>query len=176
MLFDDWQSLLSVLVKGVLGFVILVALLRVSGKRTLAKFNAFDLVVTFTIGSVLATIILSSQVSVAEGALALALIVVLQFTTSWLAVNSNTFRGLLKSQPTLLVYDGQLLRDNMKRERIAEVEVVAVMREQGVHDLSQVKAMVLETEGDVSVLLQNGDDPTAALKVSGISLPAKTKG
>lgn len=176
MLFDDWQSLLSVLVKGVLGFVILVALLRVSGKRTLAKFNAFDLVVTFTIGSVLATIILSSQVSVAEGALALALIVVLQFTTSWLAVNSNTFRGLLKSQPTLLVYDGQLLRDNMKRERIAEVEVVAVMREQGVHDLSQVKAMVLETEGDVSVLLQNGDDPTAALKVSGISLPAKTMG
>lgn len=174
MWFDDWSSLLSIAVKAVIGFAGLVFLLRVGGKRLLARLNAFDMVVTFTVGSLLASMIISSQVSVAEGLVALSVLLALAVATSFLATRSAAFRRLIKSQPTLLVYDGAYLRANMKRERIAEVEIAAVMRSQGVHDLADVKAMILETEGDISVLTRDGGDRTGSLAISGIDIPAES--
>lgn len=74
MLFDGWYGLLRVLVVGVSAYVRLVALLRLTGKRTLSKMNAFDLIVTVALGSTLATVLLSGDVALAEGMLALALL------------------------------------------------------------------------------------------------------
>lgn len=67
MFFDGWTGLLRVLVVGTLAYAALVLLLRVSGKRTLSKMNAFDLVVTVALGSTLATVLLSRDVALAEG-------------------------------------------------------------------------------------------------------------
>ena len=173
MWFDDWSSLASIVAKALIGFVGLVFLVRIGGKRLLAKLNAFDLVVSFTVGSLLASMILSSQVAVVEGLLALTVLVALAAATSFLASRSRGFRTLIKSQPTLLVYDGDYLRANMRRERIAEVEIAAVMRNHGVHDLADVKAMVLETEGDISVLRRDGDGKAGSLSISGIDIPGR---
>ena len=78
MWFDSWSDLVRVAVIGASAYVTVVVVLRLSGKRTLAKLNAFDLVVTVALGSTLATILLSSDVSWAEGALALAMLALLQ--------------------------------------------------------------------------------------------------
>ncbi|MFC7550478.1 hypothetical protein [Plantactinospora sp. GCM10030261] len=94
-------DLLRLLVVAVLVYPALVVILRVSGKRTLSKLNAFDLVVTVALGSTLATILLSRDVSLAEGALALALLVGLQYLVAVLAVRWPPSQRLLKSQPTL---------------------------------------------------------------------------
>ena len=67
MFFDGWAGLLRVLVVGALAYAALVLLLRVSGKRTLSKMNAFDLVVTVALGSTLATVLPSRDVALAEG-------------------------------------------------------------------------------------------------------------
>jgi uncharacterized membrane protein YcaP (DUF421 family) len=75
MLFDDWAALGRVLLVGTAAYVSLVAILRISGKRTLTKFNAFDFVVTVALGSTLATVLLSKSTSLAEGIVALALLV-----------------------------------------------------------------------------------------------------
>lgn len=69
MLFSGWENLLRTLVVGVLAYVSLVVFLRISGKRTLSKMNAFDLIVTVALGSTLATVLLSKDVALAEGAL-----------------------------------------------------------------------------------------------------------
>ena len=74
MYFNGWESLLRTLVVGVLAYVSLVVFLRISGKRTLSKMNAFDLIVTVALGSTLATVLLSKDVALAEGALAFALL------------------------------------------------------------------------------------------------------
>ena len=71
MLFDSWAGLGRVLLVGTLAYVALVLLLRISGKRTLSKLNAFDLVVTVALGSTLATVLLSKTVALAEGVLAI---------------------------------------------------------------------------------------------------------
>jgi uncharacterized membrane protein YcaP (DUF421 family) len=67
MIFDGWGSIARTAIVGVLAYAALVVLLRISGKRTLAKMNAFDLVVTVALGSTLATILLSKEVSLASG-------------------------------------------------------------------------------------------------------------
>lgn len=171
MWFDDWSSLLQIVVKATIGFAALVLLLRVAGKRAITKLNAFDLVLVFTVGSILATTILNTQTTISEGLLALALLVGLQWLTAWLSTRSSGFRALIKSEPTLLAYDGKLLLANLRRERIAEVEVQAALRQNGIHDLAGAKAVVLETEGEISVLKNDGGDPTASLGVSGIDVP-----
>jgi uncharacterized membrane protein YcaP (DUF421 family) len=70
MFFNGWQSLLRTLVVGVLAYVALMVILRLSGNRTLSKMNAFDFIVTIALGSTLATVLLSSDVALAEGVLA----------------------------------------------------------------------------------------------------------
>jgi len=175
MWFDDWDSLLQIAIKAIVGFAALVALLRVFGKRSIAKLNAFDLVLVFTVGSILATTILNSQTTISEGLLALLMLVLLQWATAWLSTRSQGFRSLIKSQPTLLAYDGKMLRDNMQRERIAEIELLAALRQQGIHDVADVKAAVLETEGDISVLKVDGGDPSASLRISGIDIPGQVR-
>lgn len=78
MFWDGWYDLARVAVVGRAGYLALIALLRISGKRTLAKLNAFDFVVTVALGSTLATVLLTSTVSLAEGVTALGLLVGLQ--------------------------------------------------------------------------------------------------
>jgi uncharacterized membrane protein YcaP (DUF421 family) len=88
MLFQNWTGLWRVLVVGALAYCALVFLLRVSGKRTLSKMNAFDFVVTVALGSTLAAVFLSKNVALAEGVLAFALLIGLQFVITWLSVRS----------------------------------------------------------------------------------------
>ncbi len=151
MLFDNWGGLVRVLVVGVLAYVGLVLLLRVSGKRTLSKMNAFDLVVTVALGSTLATILLSKSVALAEGVLALTLLIFLQFGVTWLSVRSSTFQRLVKNEPRLLFYEGRFLRDAMRAERVTEEEIESAMRQQGIASLEEAAA-VLETDGSVTVI------------------------
>lgn len=152
MLFDSWAGLGRVLTVGTLAYVALVAILRISGKRTLTKLNAFDLVVTVALGSTLATVLLSKSVALAEGVLAMALLVLLQFVITWLSVRSPGFQSLVKSEPTLLVHRGRFLDGAMRSQRITRDEVMAALRSNGVPDAADVAAVVLETDGTMAVI------------------------
>ena len=77
-----------------------------SGKRTLAKLNAFDLVVTVAMGSTLATALLSKQTTQADGVAAFGVLIGLQFVVTWLSVRSQWFGDLVRLEPRLLAYRG----------------------------------------------------------------------
>jgi uncharacterized membrane protein YcaP (DUF421 family) len=165
MFFDTWADLARVAVVGTLAYATLVLLLRASGKRTLTKLNAFDLVVTVALGSTLATVLLSKDVSLAEGILALALLIALQFGITWLSVRSPRFQAFIKAEPKLLLHQGHFLDRALRSERITREEVLAAMRADGAADLSEVAAVVLETDGTISVLSRgriDGEDSTLA--------------
>lgn len=151
MFYDGWQGLVRVLVVGTCAYVALVLLLRVSGKRTLAKLNAFDFVVTVALGSTLATVLLSSSVALVEGVAALVLLVALQYGVAWLSVRSRRVESLVKSEPTLVYADG-FLPAAMRRERVTEDELRQAARSAGHADLGSVRAAVLETDGTLSLL------------------------
>jgi len=151
MWFDSWYDLFRLLVVGPVAYVSLVLLLRVSGKRTLAKLNAFDLVVTVALGSTLATVLLSSTVSIAEGVLGMLLLVGLQYAVAWTQVRVPAVRRAVGSEPTLLYRDG-FLDDALRRQRMTREEVLHAARTASHPDLSDVAAVVLETDGTLSVL------------------------
>ena len=152
MFFDGWSDLLRILVVGLCAYAGLVLILRITGKRTLSKMNAFDFVVTVALGSTLASAVLSSDVSVSEALLAFALLCALQFAITFLSVRSQHFQHLIKSEPALLVYRGAMLSDALRRERVTEDEILAALRASGKATLSAAYAVVLETDGSFSVL------------------------
>jgi len=162
MLFDSWAGLGRVLLVGTLAYVTLVLLLRVSGKRTLSKLNAFDLVVTVALGSTLATVLLSNSVALAEGVLALALLIFLQYAIAWLSARSPKFQALIKAEPTLLLHRGRFLEGAMKAERITHEEILAALRASGAAEVSGVAAVVLETDGTLSVIPNAGASASMA--------------
>jgi uncharacterized membrane protein YcaP (DUF421 family) len=165
MFFDDWYGLLRVALVGASAYFALVLMLRVSGKRTLSKMNAFDFVVTVAVGSTLATVMLSKTVALAEGVLALSLLIALQYLITWLSVRSQVIDRLVKSEPALLLHRGRFLAGAMKSARVSEVEILAAVRKHGESDVGAVLAVVLETDGSFSVVTRQADgSPASALK------------
>lgn len=102
MFFQDWQGIVRTIIVGILAYAVLVLALRISGKRTLAKLNAFDLVVTVALGSTLSAIVLQESVALAEGAVALALLIIAQYAVTFISVRSTGFAQLVRSEPALL--------------------------------------------------------------------------
>lgn len=150
--FDNWSGMLRVVVVGTAAYGVLVFMLRISGKRTLSKMNAFDLVITVALGSTLATVLLSATVPLLEGVLALALLICLQFAITWLSVRWDRFEKLIASEPTLLVHDGRYLDATLRRQRVTREEIGAALRKNGKADISNVRTVVLETNGTITVV------------------------
>ena len=166
--FSDWATIGRTIAVGTAAYVALVALLRVSGNRTLSKMNAFDFVVTVALGSTLATVLLSRDVALAEGVVALALLIGLQFAITWLSVRSDRVRRMVKAEPVLVAHRGAVLADASRRARVTRAEVDAAVRAAGLASLADVEAVVLETEGSLSVIEARDGDPTAARDVEAI--------
>jgi uncharacterized membrane protein YcaP (DUF421 family) len=152
LLFNSWSDLGRVLVLGVLGYISLVLLLRISGNRTLSKLNAFDFIVTIALGSTFGSFILNKEISLAEGVMGFIVLIGMQHVVSWLTIRSTTIKRIVKSEPSLLYYNQEYLVDSMKRSRIAKAEIEQSVRNQGYATLEDVEAVVLETDGSLSII------------------------
>ena len=152
MLFQDWEGIGRTLFVGVLAYVCLVCFLRISGKRTLAKLNAFDLVVTVALGSTLSAILLQESIPLAEGATALGLLIVMQYLVTFTSVRWSGIAHTVRSQPSLLARNGEFCRDAMRRERVTEEEVRSAIRANGGREVENTSAVILESDGSISVV------------------------
>jgi uncharacterized membrane protein YcaP (DUF421 family) len=114
--------------------------------------NAFDLVVTVALGSTLATILLSRDVALAEGLLAMALLLGLQTLVAWLSSRSQRVNQLIKSRSSVLYDAGHFDTEKMLEERITKQDVMSAVRSQGLPSLEMVERVVLESNGELSVV------------------------
>ncbi|RZM19048.1 MAG: DUF421 domain-containing protein [Pedobacter sp.] len=151
LLFKNWESVWHVAVCAILAYLILFLFIRISGKRTLAKLTAFDFVVTVTLGSTLSSMILG-KVTLAEGSAALVIIITMQYILAWTARESNTLEKVINSSPTLVFYRGTFLEDAMKKEVLTREEIYAEIRKYRMLDVDQVEAVVMELNGDLTVI------------------------
>lgn len=163
MFFESWAGVVRTIIVGISAYAVLILLLRISGKRTLSKMNAFDFVVTVALGSTLATVMLSKDTPLAEGILALALLILLQFVITWLSVRSKTVSNIVKAEPRLLYHGSEFLREAMKAERVNEEEILQAMRSQGFSGPEEVGAVVLETNGNLNIIRNPPDNKTEVL-------------
>lgn len=162
--FNGWGNLLRVLVVGILAYAALVFFLRISGNRTLSKMNAFDLIVTVALGSTLATVLLSKDVALAEGAVAMALLISLQFIITWFSVRTAWVRRLVTGEPLMLLYRGEFITTSMQKARVTQDEVQSAIRGSGIANVTAVEAVVLETDGSMSVIKPNAESSHSSLE------------
>jgi uncharacterized membrane protein YcaP (DUF421 family) len=165
MFFEDFAGLARIVVAAVVAYAWLVLALRVAGKRSLAELNAFDLVVTVALGSTFATVVLSKDVPLLEGILALAVLAVLQWIVSRLSVSSSWFKRLVRSDPRLLFEHGSYRERAMASERVTRSEVDAAIRSAGLGRPEGVGAVVLETDGSLSVIASGAAELTILANV-----------
>lgn len=150
--FESWESILRIICITPLAYVAMVFLLRVSGKRTLSKMNAFDFVVTIALGSVLASVALNQNIPLADGVTAILLFIGFQFLLTWLSVRVKAVKTLITSRPSLIFYKGSFLYQAMKKERITVEEIYSAARQKGLSTLDGIDMIILETTGDIAII------------------------
>jgi uncharacterized membrane protein YcaP (DUF421 family) len=155
---------LNTIALGTIAYIAIIVMLQISGKRTLSKWNSFDFVVTIAFGSILASILLTAKDSFGTGILGFGLLVLFQYILTWVAVRSSWVQKLIKAEPALLLHKGQFQKDVMKRERVAEGEVLAALRASGISAIEDADAVVLETDGSFSVIKDLSNSTASALR------------
>jgi len=164
MFFDNWFDLLRVLLMTLTSYGATVLILRVSGARALSKLNAFDFVVTIALGSILASTILLKDISLTEGILALLGLVGLQWIVTRCSNLSQRFANIFRSQPRLLLRDGDFIDRALAEERVTCNEVEAAIRKKGHGRIEEVTAVVLESDGTLSVICEGSAADCTALR------------
>lgn len=136
-----------------IGLAWVMLLIRIVGLRSLSKMTNFDFVMTVALGSVLAAAVTADKWTVfGQCLLAMTGLFLVQWLVARARRDSDTFEGAIQNEPVFLMRDGQFCEDALKSTRVARSDVIAKLREANVLALSEVRAVVLETTGDVSVL------------------------
>ncbi|MGJ8592826.1 MAG: DUF421 domain-containing protein [Aquaticitalea sp.] len=158
-LFAITEKSLFLIVCSSIGIYIAVILYtRLFGKRSFSKLSSFDFAMTVAVGSMIATTVLSDSVSFADGAIGLLMVYALQLIAAFLR-RYKWFRDLIDNTPTLLMDGDVMLWDNMKSVRVTEGDIRSKLRESNVSELSEVKAVIFETTGDIVVLHKQHNRP-----------------
>jgi uncharacterized membrane protein YcaP (DUF421 family) len=151
-LFNGFQSVLRIVLVGTGVYLGLVLLIRVSGKQSLAKRTGYGLSVTVALGSVLATSLLPSQVSLVDGLLGFALLLSLQHLLSVGVARFKPIEYIAATRPRLVLSQGEPDEAAMGRERLTLGDLRAAARAHGFASLEQIDAMILESDGTLSVI------------------------
>jgi uncharacterized membrane protein YcaP (DUF421 family) len=173
--FGGWYNVERTVTLSVIGFFALIALLRVSGKRTLSKLNVFDFVFVVAVGSVFASTIISKDVTLVEGIAALTTLVVIQLVLAELAARWPLAERIINGEPTLLLSHGTFIPRALKRERITEEEVRAAIRGKGVTRVEDVDAVVLENDGTLTVAWTSKEPGATETALVDATVPGGTR-
>ena len=142
-----WETVVSV----ILIFFAVIIITRIVGLRSFAKFTTFDFAFTVAVGSIISSI-LTSSVSVVQGMTAVAGLLVLTAVVAYLQRQYDFVDKAVSNEPLLLMDGRDILEENLKSARVSRSQLIAKLREANVLNFGQVKYVVLETTGDISVL------------------------
>jgi uncharacterized membrane protein YcaP (DUF421 family) len=146
------EPVIRVLFIALAGYVTLLALLRLSGQRTLAQMTAMDLVITVTLGSAFGRVITAREVALVEVLAAFGALVLLQWLVAQFWGRARRLRRSVAVWPTLVFYDGEPIREALARHRLLEDDLYTAARQQGMGSLEDVQAVIFEANGAFTVL------------------------
>ena len=154
----SWHTALIILCSTIGIYIAVILFTRISGKRSFSKMSSFDFAMTVAVGSIVASTILSSSVKMIEGIIGLAIVYILQIGIA-LARRNKSFQSIVDNSPLLLMDGNKIISANLLKARVTEGDLRSKLREANVTELSQIKAVIFETTGDISVLHKEDDSP-----------------
>jgi len=155
-IYKNYFELIDIALVAVLVFSVVIVYTRFVGLRSFAKMTSVDFATTIAVGSMIASVILPPKSSIIGGLFGIFMIYLLQYVTSVLKVRSKWFPIVIENCPVIVMKNGSIDHKALKKVNMAESDLIAKLREANVLKLSEVKAVVFESTGDVSVL--HGDD------------------
>ncbi|MGE5542541.1 MAG: DUF421 domain-containing protein [Bacillota bacterium] len=154
-----WKDLLIVAYRTVAVYVFCLAAMRLVGKRSIGQMAAFDLVVVIIMGSVAAIPIEEKSVRLVDAGLCIAILALLEFIVGTLNIRYRTLEKITQGQSTVLVQDGRILKENLRREKITLSDLYISLREKDIDNVQDVQLAVLEPNGRVSVIKKKEKQP-----------------
>ena len=143
-------------------YLVLIAAVRLMGKRQLGQLEASEFVVTMLAANLAALPIEDPEFSMAEGICAIVTLLILERILSVAAMRSLWFRKVLCGKPVILIENGKILLANLRRTRVHLDELTEHLRQKDVLDLNSVQFAILETDGNLSVFPYPGERPASA--------------
>jgi uncharacterized membrane protein YcaP (DUF421 family) len=152
MFFQSWWEIGRAVVVTTAAFFFIVAVMRLVGHRALAKMSPFDMLFTVALGSIVANLAVTKGVTVAATAASISTLLAWQEGVRWFQARKLTMHHLVRQPPRVLLWDGQLLEDRLLADSISADEVRAAVRRAGLMSLLQAQIVVLENDGEWSVV------------------------
>lgn len=146
------ENFTDILLRASVVYLFMVAAIRLFGKKELSQLSVTDLVFILLISNAVQNAMLGPDTSLAGGVLAALCLFVLNYLLKLVMYRSKKVKSLIEGEPVMLVYKGNLIEDNMAKEKITRDELEAVVREHGVSSIENVELAILEIDGNISVL------------------------
>lgn len=147
---------MDIVARATVMFVLLYVLLRLMGKRELGQLTPFELVVMIVLGDLIQQGVTHNDFSLTGALLAISTFAFLAILMSWLTYLSPRAEKLLDGEPRVVIRDGVLIKDNLRRDRMTQNEVESEMRLAGIAHMDQVAWAILEPQGKIS-FIKNDD-------------------
>lgn len=144
----------EILARGTVVFFIITLVFRYMPKRQTGNLSPNDMIALVIVGSLAADAIMGEAKSVPDLLLMILVILAWDYLFNLADYYVPNFRRITQDSPTLLIHQGVLLKDNLRKEMLTEAELAASLRKQGVSDMSRVQQAVLEADGQISVVVK----------------------
>lgn len=151
-----------ILIRSIVAFFVLLALTRIMGKKQLSQLTFFDYIVGITIGSIAATMSVDQNVKISNGLISLIIWGIIPILLGYIGLKSRAFIRLTDGRPSIVVREGKVLEEEMKKNQLAIEELMMQLREKGVFKLDDVEMAIFETNGELSVMRKTDADPITA--------------
>ncbi len=143
-------------------YVVLIVGLRLTGKRQIGELEPNELVLTMLLSDLAAVPMQDFGIPLVNGVLPIVTILCLSMLMSYFSLRSIRFRTLVCGKPTIIIRSGKIQQSAMRHNRLTLDELLEELRCQGITDISSVKYAILETSGQLSVLLRSDCQPLTA--------------
>ncbi|MFM1653452.1 DUF421 domain-containing protein [Brevibacillus sp. B_LB10_24] len=153
---------LNIVIRSIGSLLFLFLLAKILGKRQLRQLTYIEYIVGISIGEIVGFIATDLEGSWQMGFLAMAIIAMFPVVLQWISMKSKSIRNVVEGNSTVLIKDGKVLEDNMKKERLCTDDLMEHLRMKNVFRVADVEFAVLESNGDVSVLLKSENQPLTA--------------
>lgn len=156
------QEWLIVSLRTILTIVVLFFMTKLLGKRQVSQLSLFEYITGITIGSLAATIPIEMDGGWHLGLISLVVWVLFSLGIEFLTIKSKKARNLLDGKSTVLIKDGKILEENLKKERLTTEELMEQLRSKDVFRVADVEFALIESSGEVNVLLTKENQPLTA--------------
>jgi uncharacterized membrane protein YcaP (DUF421 family) len=150
---------LEVVIRTLVAVIVLFTLTKLLGKRQVSQLSVFEYITGITIGSITAYVSLDLDTNWHLGIIALSVWILVSIGIEFLQVKSKTMRDLIDGTPRILIKNGKIMEDNLKKERITTDELMMQLRKKNVFLVADVEFAVMEPSGDINVLLMRENQP-----------------